>query len=74
MQLMQTVVKILEYSKNQAMESHQLVVLISDGRFDVSDGLKQALRECSGKNIFVVFIVIDNPKNKYSIVELPVNN
>lgn len=66
--------KILEISKDASFENQQLVILISDG-VAASDqkGLRSAIRECEGKNIFVVFIIIDHPSNKQSIVDLPVS-
>jgi midasin len=73
--LMENLVKLLEVARNRApqMETMQLVFIISDGRFSEKDGLKRWIRQAEEKNMLIVFIIIDNPKNKGSILDLQVN-
>eukprot|EP01114_Cavostelium_apophysatum_P009739 TRINITY_DN2299_c0_g1_i7.p2 TRINITY_DN2299_c0_g1~~TRINITY_DN2299_c0_g1_i7.p2 ORF type:complete len:2267 (+),score=877.38 TRINITY_DN2299_c0_g1_i7:9332-16132(+) len=68
--LMDGIRKILEVSRDLSSENMQLVLLISDGRFDDKEDLKAAIRECEGKNIFLVFIIVDNPTNKNSVIDI----
>jgi midasin len=70
--LLDNLVKILEVAKTNATQADcmQIVFLISDGRFSEREGAKKWLREAHEKNIFIVFIVVDNPKSRDSILEL----
>ena len=70
--LLDNLVKILDVAKTNASQADcmQIVFLISDGRFSEREGTKKWLREAHEKNIFVVFIVVDNPKSRDSILEL----
>lgn len=72
--LVETVTKVLELARSRVsqMENMQLVFIISDGRFADRQGLKQWIRDAEDRNMFLVFIIVDNPKNKDSILELKV--
>ncbi|XP_060859886.1 midasin [Metopolophium dirhodum] len=51
----------------------QLLVIMSDGRGIKSEGpdvVKNAIRAAKVNGIFIVFIVIDNPKSKESILDI----
>lgn len=50
----------------------KLLIIISDGRLssDNSSGLQQAIRQAKSANIFMVFIIVDNPNNKDSILDI----
>ncbi|KAI4465363.1 midasin-related [Holotrichia oblita] len=57
----------------------KLLVIVSDGRGIFSEGetyIKQAIRRANLANIFMVFIIIDNPVNNSSIldIKMPVFN
>lgn len=68
----------------QAKESHaasssltpeiaQLLLIVSDGRGVSHEGsglVNRAVRHAREKNIFIVFIVVDNPENKDSILDI----
>lgn len=48
-------------------ETSQLLLIVSDGRGLFSEGMetvKSAVRQAREANIFLVFVVIDNPLNK----------
>lgn len=52
-------------------EVAQLLVIVSDGRGVLSDGesvVTQAVRRAMQMGILMVFIIVDNPTNKVSIV------
>eukprot|EP01133_Synstelium_polycarpum_P016329 gene16329-19424_t len=65
-------IQIMEMNKQQQSQADavQLLFIVSDG-WSIRDpeGTKKWLREASNKNIFIVFIVIDNPINNNSILE-----
>ncbi|KAJ8929683.1 hypothetical protein NQ314_017610 [Rhamnusium bicolor] len=51
----------------------KLLVIVSDGRGVFSEGetyVRQAVRRAKLSNIFMVFVIIDNPKNKNSILDI----
>ncbi|KAJ8975568.1 hypothetical protein NQ317_000253 [Molorchus minor] len=51
----------------------KLLVIVSDGRDVFSEGeeyVKQAVRRAKLSNIFIVFVIIDNPGNKNSILDI----
>lgn len=51
-------------------ETAQLLLIISDGQGVFSEGtdsIKKAVRQACEANVFLVFIVLDEPKNKVII-------
>ena len=51
----------------------QLLLIVSDGRGLFAEGVdfvKAAVRQAHSSNIFVVFVVLDNPLNKDSILDI----
>lgn len=51
----------------------KLLVIVSDGRGVFSEGeeaMRQAVRRAKMANIFMVFVIIDNPENKSSILDI----
>lgn len=47
----------------------QLLVIVSDGRGVMNDGeevVRQAVRRAKHMNVFMVFVIIDNPQSKVS--------
>ncbi|XP_064213116.1 midasin isoform X2 [Tribolium castaneum] len=51
----------------------KLLVIVSDGRGVFSEGesvVRQAVRRAKLANIFMVFVIIDNPENKNSILDI----
>jgi len=65
-------VQILQMSKMRAeQDAMQLVFIISDG-WVLKDpaNTRKWIREASGNNIFIVFIVIDNPDKETSILNI----
>lgn len=52
------------------IETMQLVFIISDGRVDKSNELKKYIRKIQENNAFIVFIILDNPSNQHSILEV----
>jgi len=69
--LLSSLIKVLQVSKINVSHSEtmQLVFIISDGRFG-SKEIKHLTRQAEEQNMFLVFIVIDNPSNRDSILEL----
>ncbi|XP_065212438.1 midasin [Planococcus citri] len=60
-------------SSNHAIKSAQLLVIVSDGRGITGEGVstvKSAVRTAKQAGIFVVFIIIDNPNAKNSILDI----
>ncbi|XP_030850211.1 midasin [Strongylocentrotus purpuratus] len=56
-------------------ETSQLLVIVSDGRGLFLEGMetvKNAVRAARDANIFLMFVVIDNPENKDSILDIRV--
>ncbi|XP_076336290.1 midasin isoform X2 [Tachypleus tridentatus] len=56
-------------------ETAQLLIIISDGRGLFNEGEKvvqQAVRSARDNHIFTVFLVLDNPQNKDSILDIKV--
>ena len=48
-------------------ETSQLLLIVSDGRGLFMEGMevvKSAVRQAREANVFIVFVIIDNPKNK----------
>ena len=47
-------------------EKAQLLVIVSDGRLinEGHDKVVQAVRRAKENNVFMVFVIIDNPENK----------
>lgn len=51
----------------------KLLIIVSDGRGVFSEGevnIKQAVRRAKLANIFMVFVIIDNPENKNSVLDI----
>jgi midasin len=51
----------------------KLLIIVSDGRGVFSEGetiVRQAVRRAKLANIFMVFVIIDNPENKNSILDI----
>ncbi|XP_060562548.1 midasin-like, partial [Ruditapes philippinarum] len=56
-------------------ETSQLLLIVSDGRGLFMEGMevvKTAVRQAREANVFIVFVIIDNPKNKDSILDIKV--
>ncbi|XP_070191391.1 midasin-like isoform X1 [Littorina saxatilis] len=54
-------------------ETAQLLLMVSDGRGINAEGLgvvKKAVRQAREANIFLVFIILDDPKNQNSILDI----
>jgi midasin len=52
-----------------SLDTAQLLVIVSDGRglfYEGADKVDAAVRQARDANIFVVFVVVDNPENKVS--------
>lgn len=80
------IAQLLQHSTSmllQAREHHQgqisnpdlsqLLLIVSDGRGLFAEGVdfvKAAVRQARSANIFVVFVVLDNPLNKDSILDI----
>ncbi|XP_078040889.1 midasin [Augochlora pura] len=71
--------QLLEYttdmfaSQGTATDNAKLVTILSDGRGIFSEGVekvKAAVRRAKLQNIFLVFIIVDNPLNKDSILDI----
>ncbi|GAM17981.1 hypothetical protein SAMD00019534_011560 [Acytostelium subglobosum LB1] len=64
--------QVMEMNKQSqsAEPAAQLLFIVSDGwSLRDPEGTKKWLREASNKNVFIVFIVIDNPVNNHSILD-----
>uniref|UniRef100_A0A8D8RCU5 Midasin n=1 Tax=Cacopsylla melanoneura TaxID=428564 RepID=A0A8D8RCU5_9HEMI len=60
-------------STNTGSSVAQLLVIISDGRNINSEGastVKSAVKLAKSLNVFIVFLIIDNPKSKSSILDI----
>ncbi|KAG8189748.1 hypothetical protein JTE90_012923 [Oedothorax gibbosus] len=78
--------QLLQYAKEAMVQARnanasmskdtaQLLVIISDGRGINNEGEKavlEAVRQARDNNIFMVFIIIDNPNNKDSILDITI--
>ncbi|XP_033336576.2 midasin [Megalopta genalis] len=71
--------QLLEYaidmfaSQGSATDNAKLVTILSDGRGIFSEGVEKvttAVRRAKLQNIFLVFIIVDNPLNKDSILDI----
>ncbi|XP_078617566.1 midasin-like [Branchiostoma floridae x Branchiostoma japonicum] len=79
-QLLESMTAIMMSSRRRlhsvsAPETAQLLLVVSDGRglfLEGSDKVKAAVRAAREANIFLVFVVIDNPDNKDSILDIKV--
>lgn len=57
-------------SQDSSFDNAKLVTILSDGRGIFSEGTEKvtaAVRKAKLLNIFLVFIIVDNPLNKVSI-------
>jgi len=73
LQLLNTTVKLLDQARQQthSQTDHvQLVFVISDGRLSNKAGLGQWIRDAEKKRVLIVFIIIDSPNSKDSILQL----
>ncbi|XP_029174732.1 midasin-like, partial [Nylanderia fulva] len=71
-QLVNSIVEIFE-NQCTSSDSAKLLVVLSDGRGIFSEGTKivnNAIRRAKLADIFLVFIVVDNPINKDSILDI----
>ncbi|XP_072761011.1 midasin [Anoplolepis gracilipes] len=71
-QLVNSTVEIFE-NQCTSSDSAKLLVVLSDGRGIYSEGVKtvtDAIRRAKLADIFLVFIVVDNPINKDSILDI----
>lgn len=60
-------------SSSLSPEVAQLMIIISDGRGINNEGMeatKTSIMKAREKNIFIVFIIVDNPDNKNSILDI----
>uniref|UniRef100_A0A6P7F5I1 Midasin-like n=1 Tax=Diabrotica virgifera virgifera TaxID=50390 RepID=A0A6P7F5I1_DIAVI len=75
------VAKLVDFSTEMFNQSQlqstalnaKLLVIVSDGRGVFSEGetfVKQAVRRGKLSNIFMVFVIIDNPENKNSVLDI----
>lgn len=75
------VAELVNFTTNMLNCSHsqsnaliaKLLVIISDGRGIFSQGeaaVRQAVRTAQLSNIFMVFVIIDNPKNNSSVLDI----
>lgn len=55
-------------------ENIQLIFIISDGRLSNQKVLGQWIREAESKNMLIVFLIIDSPTAKDTILEVEVMN
>ncbi|XP_076466261.1 midasin-like [Babylonia areolata] len=56
-------------------ETAQLLLIVSDGRGINAEGMgvvRQAVRTAREANIFLVFVILDDPKNKNSILDIKI--
>lgn len=68
--LLSNLIKSLSASKlDSRSETWQLVFIISDGRFGGAD-VKHLTREAESRNILIVFLIIDSPDEKKTILSL----
>ena len=67
-QLLRTTTSLMVKSRLiQTSETSQLLLIISDGMNIFAEGIepvKKAVREAREANVFLVFIVLDNPNSK----------
>lgn len=59
-------------TSSHATKSAQLLVIVSDGRLVTSEGVevvKSAVRTAKQAGIFIVFIIVENPKVEVSVYE-----
>lgn len=82
------IAQLLNYATNLMIESRhgpisrliskeiaQLLIILSDGRGIFNEGeecVRHAVRFARNNNIFLVFIILDNPENKNSILDIKV--
>lgn len=62
-------------TSSQNRDISQLLIIVSDGRGIYSEGeeiVRQSIRRIRDLGIFMVFIVIDNPMNRDSILDIRV--
>ncbi|XP_064629159.1 midasin-like [Lineus longissimus] len=79
-QLLKDVTKVMlnaqsSQSGGRSGDVSQLLMIVSDGRglfLEGMDVVKNAVRQARHTNIFTVFIIIDNPENKDSILDIRV--
>lgn len=75
------IAKLVEFTTEMFNQSHvhstafnaKLLIIVSDGRGVFSEGemnIKQAVRRANLANIFMIFVIIDNPENKSSILDI----
>lgn len=65
--------KTMSGGSSAPIETAQLLVIVSDGRavcHEGSDVVKQAVRKAREQNIFIVFVIVDNPESQYSILDI----
>ncbi|XP_077869169.1 midasin [Saccoglossus kowalevskii] len=64
-----------QHSGTSHPDTSQLLVIVSDGRglfLEGSEVVKSAVRAAKEAHIFIVFVVLDNPNNKDSILDIKV--
>ncbi|XP_025099150.1 midasin-like [Pomacea canaliculata] len=81
-QLLQQATAVMVESRNRQHgtsgrpETAQLLLIISDGQGVFSEGtdsIKKAVRQACEANVFLVFIVLDEPKNKVSVLDTKIS-
>lgn len=77
--LMLSVIEMMSNSRrmtgSRSVDISQLLIIVSDGRGIYSEGeqkVKQTIRKVKELGIFAVFVVIDNPLSKDSILDIRV--
>jgi len=71
--MLSSAISLLTNARQAASQGvHQLLVIVSDGRgiSHTDRALQSALVKLREMNIFSVFLIIDNPEHKNSIVDL----
>ncbi|KAF2880198.1 hypothetical protein ILUMI_25999 [Ignelater luminosus] len=75
------IAKLVDFVTEMLLSAHsqsnaliaKLLIIVSDGRGIFSEGesyVQQAVRRAKLSNIFMVFVIIDNPENKDSILDI----
>lgn len=59
-------------SSGGALTNAKLLIILSDGRLssDIEKNLQQAIRFAKLSNIFMVFVIVDDPNNENSILDM----
>ncbi|XP_068087248.1 midasin [Hyperolius riggenbachi] len=64
-----------QMSQNSSPETSQLLIIVSDGRgifVEGKDRVTNAVQAARNANIFIIFLILDNPTSKDSILDIKV--